>query len=96
MWQDGQKEPNTLHEAQVLFNKVAKGVGNAALRARTARMSDFRKKHGGPLGRLNEQNYRKVRAERPMRSRIPGSRYSILIASYICAAELGSINRPFS
>ena len=38
LWQADQKEPDTLHEAQVLFNKVAKEVGNAALRARTARM----------------------------------------------------------
>ena len=54
-----------MQEAQRLFNVVAKEVGNAALRARTARLRDFRQKQGGSLGKLNEQSYRKVRAERP-------------------------------
>ena len=70
--EDQSKKPRSLHEAHQLMKTFRKAVPNAAVRRRNARIAEWRGKQAGKEGRIHKENYKRVKAQRPIPvSRLP-------------------------
>ena len=72
-WDDEQsKKPRSLHDAHQLMKTFRQAVPNAAVRRRNARIVAWRGKQAGKEGRIHKENYKRVKAQRPIPvSRLP-------------------------